>query len=77
MLLQYLEAGPTATVTEKLEFLNRRWPLNEKKSSGAEFNPKYWINDPAKFGPNYSNDLLPGHQWFAGWEKVGEELGRQ
>ncbi len=76
VLLQYLEAGPTATVAGKQAFLRRRWPLDNNESDRTDFDPKYWINDPAKFEQHNPHYRLPGDQWFAGWEKVGEEIGK-
>lgn len=74
-LLQYLDAGPTASESEKIELLGQRWPddPNENGTNRMLPNPR-WKNDPKFFRRLQNVQILPGERWFGAWEKAGEQL---
>ncbi len=74
VLLQFLETGPNASDETKLEFLRRRWPTDSNTTNSNYSTQPARINNPRQFEWCFISPVLPGDQWFAGWEQVGAEL---
>jgi hypothetical protein len=74
-LMRLLETGQELSEEERVALLRQRWPFE----GGGAYTPLR-IDDPTGASLQSYNRLLypvlPGEQWFAGWEEVGAILDK-
>lgn len=80
-LMRLLQSGPDLSEAERLDLLQQRWTVGRRGFDPAQAYVPLRIDDPSDIFSNtfsrLTTPLLPGDQWFAGWEEVGVRMSQE